>query len=115
MNFMQKQLSAKMIDAVRGEIRKLDKDSPFLKALKTIDIDKVLTEDIDRLCEDISMGEMMKILPLIVKVKAASAEGERALVHGQIREIALKIVERVECKGGRLSIPASCRDLLLEL
>lgn len=115
MNFLQKQFSDKMIEEVRKEINKLDKDSPYLKDLNGIDIDKVLSADISRICEEISMSEIMTIMPLVVKLKVAAEKKELADIHNQIKEIALKVVGRVELKGGKLNIPDSCRNLLLEL
>ena len=115
MNPLRKKLASIMIDTAYEEICKLGKNSPYLKALEEVDIDKVLAEDVNRICEDISMGEMMKIMPLIAKMKIARAQDEQDAVKCEIMETALRVVERVECKGGRLKLPASCRDLLLKL
>jgi len=115
MNPLRKKLASVMIDTAYEEICKLGKNSPYLKALEDVDIDEVLNEDVNRICEGISLGEIMKILPLIAKMKIACQEDEHNALKCEIREIALRVVERVESNGGRLKLPASCRDLLLEL
>ena len=115
MNPLRKKFASMMVTTAHEEIGKLDKDSPHLKALQGVDVDKVLSEDLSRICEDISMGEMMKIMPLIARLRIAGAAREHEALKGEIREIALKVVERVERKGGKLQVPASCRDLLMIL
>jgi hypothetical protein len=115
MNPLRKKLASVMIGTAYEEIGKLGKNSPYLKALKGVDVDKILAEDVSRICEDISMGEIMKILPLVAKLKIACQEDEHKALKCEIKEIALRVVERVEFKGGSLKLPASCRDLLLEL
>ena len=115
MNPLQKKLASIMVDTAYEEIGKLGKNSPYLKALEGVDIDKVLAEDVNRICESISLGEIMKILPMIAKMKIACREDEHRALKCDIREIALRVVERVESSGGKLKLPASCRDLLLEL
>jgi hypothetical protein len=115
MNPLKTKLASIIIDLAHEEIRKLDRGSPYLKALKGINIDEVLTEDVSRLCEDISTVEIMRLMPLIARMKIARPGTELKVLKGEIREITLKVVKRVEHKGGRLKLPASCRDLLLEL
>lgn len=115
MNPVKSKLASLMIDAARKGICSLDKTSPHFKDLKTIDIDKVITEDVNRICEGISMAEIMQVMPLVAKLKIVCKADEQDAVKCRIKEIALRVVERVECAGGKLKIPASCRDLLLEL
>ena len=115
MNPLKKKLATIMIASAYDEINKIEKDSPQLKDLKAIDMDKAIEEDVNRICEVISMGEIMRLMPLIAKWKMTCESGEQDEIKCRIREIGLKVVERVECEGGKLKLPASCRDLLMEL
>ena len=114
MAFLKKKMVSFLTETALKGIRALDTDSPCAEALKKFDVEDILREDIDRICEAMSFGEMTKILSLAVKLKTPSQEG-REIIKSDIKKIAEEIIARVESRSGKLKIPEPCRHLLLDL
>lgn len=113
MNPLRQQMASLLTEAARDGIKKLDKKSPAARELKAVDIDAVLRQDIDKICAAITFFEISAIMSLTMKLKSGRADNSRA--KEDLREIALRLAERVEKKSGRLNIPSACRDLLINL
>lgn len=98
----------------RQSMQRLEPDSVCAKALKCIDIDKCLAEDIERICAHMSMGTMSKIMSLGAKLKFATGEKAAAL-REELKDVAIKDIECLEAETGALHLPSPCRHLLLSL
>jgi hypothetical protein len=107
------QIAAFLNKAARDGISKLDKDSPLARELGRLDLDTVLKEDIDQICQAVTFAEALKIMSLGAAAKMGSGDTER--IKADIKKMAKVIEERIEKKDGRLRIPPSCRDLLFNL
>ena len=114
MAFLRKKMASFLTDAALRGVKALEPGSPCAAALKRLDVENILREDIDRICEAISLAEITKVLSLAVKLKASSQEGSRA-IKSDIKKIAEEVVARLESKSGKLKIPEPCRHLLLDL
>ena len=114
MAFLRQKMASFLTDAALRGMKALDANSSCAKALKKIDVENVLNEDINRICEAMSLAEIAKILSLAVKLKTSSQETSGA-IKSDIKKIAEEVVTRLERKSGRLKIPEPCRHILLNL
>ena len=95
-------------------IERIDPKSSCAKSLKNSDRQVLLKEDIERICEEVSILETGKILKLSSKLMW-SGEAKKEEYRKDIRSIASKVLKRVEKKGGKLNLPQQCRELLMNL
>ena len=110
---LKQQLVSFLSEAARAGISKLDKNSPFVRALDGLDVDTTLREDIHQICEAMSFAEMVKVLSLVAAIKLGRQDTQRP--KADIKKIAKVIEERIEKKRGGLKTPPSCRELLFDL
>lgn len=101
-----------MTEAARTGLGKLDKTSPMAKALKRLDVEAVLKNDIHEICEAVSFPEMMKAMSLVAAIKLDPKDAVR--LKDEIKTMARGLVERVE-KKGKLQTPLACREILFNL
>ncbi|MBF0330863.1 MAG: hypothetical protein HQL17_02920 [Candidatus Omnitrophica bacterium] len=110
---MKRKMAAFLNDAARSGISKLDKKSPLAQELKGLDLDVVLKDDIDQICQAVTFPETLKIMSLGAAIKMGSGDIDR---HKEdIKKVAKAIEDRIEKKQGVLKTPASCRELLFNL
>ncbi len=114
MNLLKKKIASFLTEEARKGMQDLDPDSPCRKALRKIDVDNVLREDINRICEAVSLAELTKILSLGRRLKTGS-EDEKEETKRVLRQIVEAVVAKVERESGSLNIPEPCRQLLLNL
>lgn len=114
MNIMRKKLADLLRNAAYTGIKKINPECECAKALNAVNVEAVLKEDIDRICNEISIAEIMRFLGLAARLKNAPAE-EKAQIKNEIKKVSEDAVARIEKKSGRLKIPDECRFLLLNL
>jgi hypothetical protein len=104
-----------LTEAARKEIEALSPDSPHAKELYEIDdFDTVIAEEIQKICNIATLGEITKAFLLVRRLKMVSLQ-EKEAIESELRKIAEELVRRVETESGRLRIPNACRHLLLYL
>lgn len=113
MHPLRRQIAGFLTEAARAGIKHLDKNSAAARELSALDIDAVLKEDIDKICSVMSFFEITKIISLVTQIKVGHQDRDR--LKEEIKQIARKLMERVEKERGSLRIPLSCRDVLFEL
>ena len=114
MNPFRKKMALLLTDAASKGIKSLSPESACGRALKKIDVKNTLKEDIERICEAVSLAEATRILSLAALLKMENAE-KKEQIKGEIKRIAEAVVARVEQNSGKLRMPESCRHLLLNL
>jgi len=115
MDPIRKRMSSLLTKAASNEIKALDPQSPCAKELSKIhDIDRVITEEIEKICNAASLAETTKILLLSVRLRKTSGQKKEA-IKSNLKRIAEQLVTRVEAESGPLSLPTTCRHLLLNL
>ena len=114
MNHFKKQLAFLLVKSSKRGLNALDPKSPCAKALKSKDIELLISKDIEKICEAAFFGEISKILTLYAWFRIASQE-KRDELKDEFKTIADGIIERVEERHGKLNIPDPCRDLLINL
>lgn len=114
MNPLRQKMASFLIDAARKQIKGLNVESVYAKTLERIDVENMLREDINRVCEAASFIEITRIISLVSQLQAASDEN-KATIKGDIKKIAEGLVARIERDSGELKISQSCRHLLLNL
>jgi len=115
MNPIRRKMASFLNEAAHKEIEALDPDSPYAKELNQIgDVDTVIAEEIEKICNIATLGEITKTLLLVRRLKTASLR-EKEAVESKLRKIAEELVRRVETESGGLRIPNACRHLLLYL
>ncbi len=115
MNPLRRKLSALLIETAHQDIDSLDTESQCAKELSKIkDVDAVLAETAEKICQAATLAEISKILLLTARLKTTSGQ-KREAVKGEIKEIAEALAERVEAESGPLKLPQSCRPILLGL
>ena len=114
MNPLKGKLAQFLTEKAKKGLGAIGSSTPCAKALKKVDIDSVLREDIGQICNVVSFGEMTKIFSLAAQYRVASPE-QKKVIKQDIKKIAEEIIGRVESKTGRLKIPKACRHLLFNL
>lgn len=114
MDLVRRKVASFLIEEARKGIKNLDPGSACAKALKKMDVEKALNEDIERVCKSASISELTKVFSLATKLKLLSQE-EKARVKGELKDTAGSIVRRVEKESGKLKTPKPCRHLLLKM
>ena len=114
MNLVRRKMSSFMAEAAHRGIEALDSRSPCAVELMKMDVDTMIRREVDRVCDGATFSEVMRILALGVQLEVTSGDTQEA-VRGDLREIMLGIVERVERESGELQVPENCRELLLNL
>jgi len=115
MDPLRKQLAALLTYSTQKGIKKLDPHSSCFRVLEGIDnIHTIIEEDICKICEVVTMDEVMRILSLSAKIKISPREKRRAIKE-KLKLVAEGVVEKAEDNGGKLRIPAPCRYLLINL
>ncbi|MBF0521944.1 MAG: hypothetical protein HQL24_02690 [Candidatus Omnitrophica bacterium] len=112
MNPLRAQLATVLISSAYKGIEHLDKNSPLVRELKGLDVDKILKEDIQKICNEVSFSEMTRILALIAKLKLGREEES---LKAEMKKIAKNLITRIERGSGKLQTPASCREMLFNL
>jgi hypothetical protein len=115
MNPIRQKMASFLTEAARKEIEALGPDSPCAKELHEIeDVDTVIAEEIQKICNIATLGEITKAFFLVRRLKKASLQ-EKEAIESELGKIAEELVRRVEIESGRLRIPNACRHLLLSL
>jgi len=115
MNPIRRKMASFLTEAAHKEIEALSPDSPYAKELHEIgDVDNVIAEEIEKICNIATLGEITKAFLLVRRLKTASLQ-EKEAIESELRKIAEELVRRVETESGGLRIPNACRHLLLYL
>ncbi|MHC4070194.1 MAG: hypothetical protein ACYSR8_11600 [Planctomycetota bacterium] len=115
MNPIRRKMASFLTEAARKELEALSPDSPHAKELREIeDVDTVIAEEIQKICNIATLGEITKAFLLVRRLKTASLQ-EKEAIESELGKIAEELVRRVETESGRLRIPNACRHLLLYL
>lgn len=114
MNQLREKLAVLLADAADKKLKSLNRDSPCVKALKGIDVEAALKEEINRICSSVSFIEITRISFLTFALQVASCE-EADSIKKNLRKAVEDAITRIESKSGRLKIPESCRHLFFNL
>ena len=115
MNPIRRKMASFLTEAAHKEIEALSPDAPYAKELHEIeDVDTVIAEEIEKICNIATLGEITKAFLLVRRLKIASLQ-EKEAIESELRKIAEELVRRVETESGRLRVPNACRHLLLYL
>ena len=75
------------------------------------DVDAIIAEEIEKICETATLAEITKILFLTRRMKKTSGQ-KRKIVKSDLKKIAEVLVTRTEAESGPLKLPQSCRLIL---
>jgi hypothetical protein len=115
MDPVRRKLSSFLTEAARKGIKTLEPQSPCAKELNGIeDVDTIIAEEIEKICNAATLAEITKILFLSRWMKKTSGQ-KRETIKSQLKKIAEEVVTRAESQVGHLTLPQTCRHLLLEL
>jgi len=113
MNPARHRLSAFLIKTAHKGMNSLEPQSECAKALSKIkDVDAVITETVEKICQAATLAEITKFLFLVARLKTTSGQ-KREAIKNDIKKIAEALVARVEAKSGPLNLPQACRLILL--
>ena len=113
-NPIRKKLADFLISIGKNGIKTMDPDSLCARSFNNSDREVLLKEDINRICEEVSIIEAGKLLNLSTKLITSNQEQSQKNKQ-QIKEISSAIIGRVEKKIGKLNLPLECRELLMNL
>ena len=115
MNPIERKLSSLLTEVARKEIEVLDPESPCAKELSKIhDVDRVITEEIEKISNAATLAEITKILLLAARLKKRPGQKKES-AKSELKRIAEQLVTRVETESGPLRLPATCCHLLSNL
>jgi len=113
MNPVRRKLSSFLIETAHKGIDVLEPQSVCAKELSKVrDVDAVIAETVEKICNAATSAEILKILFLAARLRGTSGQ-KREAVKGDIKKIAEVLVTRVETESGPLKLPQSCRLILL--
>jgi len=112
MNSVRRKLSSFLAEAACKGVKALAPQSACAKELSEIkDVDAVITETVEKICQAATSAEISKILLLAARLKMTSGQ-KREVVKDDIKKTAEVLVTRIETESGQLKLPQSCRDIL---
>ena len=115
MNPVRRKLSSFLIETAHNGINALEPESVCAKELSEIkDVDSVIAEEIERICEAATLAEITRILFLTARLNKTSGQKEE-VIKNDIKKIAGEVITRVEDKSGPLKLPQSCLHTLLDI
>ena len=113
MNAVRHKLSSVLIETAHKDINALDPQSVCAKELSKIkDVDAVIAETVEKICQAATSAEISKILFLAARLRGTSGQ-KREAIKGNIKKLAEVLAARVEAESGPLKLPQSCRLILL--
>lgn len=108
-------MNSLLTEAASKAIMALDPQSPCAEELSKIhDVDRVITEEIEKICAAATLAEITKILLLGARLKRTSGQKKES-IKSNLKRIAEQLVTRVETDSGPLRLPKTCRHLLSNL
>ena len=115
MNPIKRKAISFLTEAVYKEIEALEPESACAKQLSEItDIDATMAEEIEKICDTATLGEMTKVFLLLRQQKTASVQEEKT-IKNNLNLLAEKLVKQAEAKSGPLRLSKICRHLFSEL
>jgi len=112
MDPIRQKLSSLMTEAAYNQIEALSPQSPCAKQLSEINnLDTVIAEEIKKICEAATLGEITKILFLTARLNKTSGQ-KREVIKNNLKKIAGKVITRLEAESGPLKLPQSCLHTL---
>ena len=115
MNPIRQKMASLLTEAVRSQIEALSSESPLAKQLNEIeDIDAIITEEIEKICNTATLAEIIKISLLINRLGKVT-ENKQELIKNQLNSIAKNLIKRVENKTGQLMLSDVCLELFSQL
>lgn len=115
MNPIERKLSSLLTKAASNRIKALGSQSPCAKELSKIhDVDRVITEEIEKISNAAKLAEITRILLLAARLKKRPGQKKES-AKSELKRIAEQLVTRVETESGPLRLPATCRHLLSNL
>ena len=112
MNPIKKKLARMLLSMGKSGMKQIDPKSSCAKKIKNDNSLELLKEDINRICEELSLGEAMKIIK-ISSTMQFSSDSARDNTKDDIKKISLKVVKRVESSGKKLNFPVRHNPLRL--
>jgi hypothetical protein len=100
--------------AARKTIANLNPHSEPAKALREADVEAILKDDVQRVCEALSFMEITRAVALVSRLGGADPKKQES-VKRELKMIAEKAAAKAEARGGKLRIPDSCRAFLFAL
>ncbi len=113
MNPIRRKLVSLMTEVLQQKIEALQPGSPQAQELSTIDLDKHIKQDIEKVCNSATMTEIMRILFLGGKLRKAIGQ-ERETIKSDLKVIADLLIARLQRKSITLKLPKSCLDMLFD-
>jgi len=113
-NPIRRKMISFLTEAACKEIKALDPQSPSAKELSKIEVDDIIVEEIEKICNAATLAETTRALLLVTRLKKASGQ-EKEAIKSDLNTITEQLVTRVETKSGRLRLHKTCRHLLLNL
>ena len=115
MNPIRRKAISSLTEAVYKEIEALDPESAYAKQLSEItDINATIAEEIEKIYNIATLGEMTEAFLLLKRLKIASVQ-EKKTIKNNLSRIAEKLVRRVEAKSEPLRLSEICQHLFSEL
>ena len=112
-DILRRKLAKALKDAAHKGLAKIDKNSPLAEELKKIDVEAVLKADIEKICNNVSLFEMTRIMRLILQLNAKA--NRHGIMKADLKRIIQQLIDKVERNAGKLQTPMTCRELFFNL
>jgi len=112
-DILRRKLAEALNEAAHKGLARIDPKSTLAEELKKYDVEEILKADIDKICNNVSLFEMTRIMGLIVQLN--SEEKRHGPMKAELKKMIQRLIDKVEGNAGKLQTPMSCRDLFFNL
>lgn len=113
MNPIRRKMFSFLTETAYKEMAALDTQSTCAEGLSKIEVDDIIAEEIEKICNAATLAEIMRLFTLVARLKKTFGL-EKEAIKRELNKIAEQLVARVETKSGQLRLPKTYRHLLLE-
>lgn len=115
MNPIRRRMVSLLTEAALARVEALDPASVRGQELSKIcDADRVIKEDIQKICDVITLAELTKIFHLTRRMKKTSGK-KKETIKRSLQKIAEVLITRAEAESGPLKLPQACRHILMDI
>ena len=112
-NILRQKLAESLNEAAHKGLARIDPQSELASELKKHDVEAILKADIEKICANVSMFEISRIMGLLMQLN--HADKRKSGMKADLKKIIRQLIDRIEKDAGKLQTPESCRDLFFNL
>lgn len=115
MSPIRRKMSSFLTKVARKGLENLDtKSFPCAKGLSKVEVDDIVANEIEKICNAATLAEITKTLLLVRQLKKTSGQKKEA-IKSDLNRIVEELLIREETESSQLRLPKACHHLFLGL